>query len=149
MPRFAVYVLALGVVALSLWYVNAPPRSPAAYRERAATTVATLRSQVQTARMWAREVGVGRATHPAAKVGLEEAEEDAAAAAASFERLDPPAGTREARVRVTAAAGEVGDVLAALRIAAHDGAWGDVQAAASALLGLAARLEALRHQVRP
>ena len=144
-----VVAVAVGLVVLaSLWYVQAPPRSAGAYRERAVMTTETLRSQVQTARIWLRALADDKSTRPAATVGFREAEEDAHKAASAFERYDPPTGTDALRARVTSLAGEVTDCLAQVRIAAHRGEWRQLQQRRDPLAELSRRLEGLKQEAR-
>lgn len=144
-----VLAAAVGLVVLaSLWYVQAPPRSAGAYRERALMTVETLRSQVQTTRIWLRALADDESTRHAAKVGFREAEEDAHKAASAFERYDPPTGTDALRTRLTSLAGEVTDSLGRIRIAAHRGEWRQLQQRRGPLAELSRRLEALKQDAR-
>jgi hypothetical protein len=75
-------------------------------------TVEFLRSQVQTARLWVEAVGRNDATHPAASVALQEAENDASATAGRFTGWDPPAGADGIRDTVTSLGDEVIQALA-------------------------------------
>ena len=100
-----VLAVAVGLLALaSLWYVQAPPRSDSAYRERAVKTAEMLRSRVQTTRIWLRALADDEATTPAASVAFRESEEGASKAASSFERVEPPAGTDAVRAQARASA---------------------------------------------
>ena len=121
MGRIAAMV-AVVLVAGSLWYGHAPPRSAGAYRREAAATVELLGSQVGTARLWMTAVTGGRVTRSAASVGFREAEDDARATAARFAAYDPPPAT-DLREQVTGASAETVEALAALRIAARTGRW--------------------------
>lgn len=141
--------LAFGIAALvlaALWFVHAPPRSPGAYREQAANTVEKLRSQVQSARLWVREVEAGRVLHPSATVGFQEAESDANKAVSEFEGYDPPKRTRDLRTAVSSLGTETTTALAELRIAAHRGEWQHLRSVAAPLAGLSARLDALQQR---
>ena len=143
-------VVALGVVVVAaLWYLQAPPRSVEAYRERAADTAETLRSQVQTARLWSREVQGGRATRQAAAVAFREAEEDAEATASEFARYVPPQETEELRTALTSLAHEVTDALAELRFVAERGEWEQLEQQSVPLEPLAQRLERLAARASP
>lgn len=145
-------VVAIGIgvaVAAALWYLVAPPRSPDSYREHAAKTLETLRSQVQTARLWEESVQRDDVFRSSATVGFEEAEADANKAASSFEGYEPPAGTEDVRSDVSDIAAETTSALAELRIAARRGDWAAVHERAAPLGPLADRLEALAQAVRP
>jgi hypothetical protein len=146
--KYLTLVLAAVVTVAAVWYVVAPPRSQSAYRERAAQTAESLRSHVQTARLWADAERRGRATREAATIGFDEAETDAQATASTFSAYDPPPGTKDLRTRVTRAATDVKDALATLRIAAHRDAWSRVPAAARPLEELATRLDGLAREAR-
>ncbi len=133
----------------SLWYVEAPPRSASAYREEAVRTTESLRSHVQTARIWLRTLDRDDATRAATSVGLREAEEDANKAASSFESDDPPAGTNALRSELTTLASDVTDALAQLRIAAYRGEWRTIARRADPLPELSKRLDELRKRAQP
>lgn len=141
-----VLVLAIGA---SLWYVLAPPGTAGDYRERASLTAETLRSQVQTARIWVRELGEGNATRRAATVAFREAEADAVAAGSEFGRWDPAVGTVGLRSDVTRLAGDVVSALAELRIAAENERWDALARLARPLPGLAHELEQLARRADP
>ncbi len=149
--RPAAWVIGAAAVAVlaSLWYVEAPPRTVGDYRERTAMTAEALRSQVETARLWVRELEDGNATREAATVAFREAERDATAAAAEFAAWDPRGGTRGIRSDLTTVASDVTDALAELRIAAEDGRWDKVAALAEPLPGLAERLETVARRSDP
>jgi hypothetical protein len=119
--RIAAFVTVI-VLAGSLWYGHAPPRSAGAYRRQAVTTVDLLSSQVNTARLWIREVRDGRVTRPAASVAFREAEDDARATAERFAGYDS-AGSGDLRERVQPVAEDAVEALAAVRIATHGGDW--------------------------
>jgi len=142
--------MAVGLVMLaSLWYVQAPPRSAGAYRERAADAADALRSQVQTTRIWLRTVARDESTRQAASVGFREAEEDAAAVAAAFEGYDPPSETDALRQAVSRAGDRTVASLAEVRIAAHRGEWQALPRRRDALAELARRLDELEQQAQP
>ncbi|MDQ3934840.1 MAG: hypothetical protein M3340_09460 [Actinomycetota bacterium] len=145
----AIYVLAAILAAASVWYVQAPPRSPETYHDRAVETVEALRSQVQTARIWVRSAEDGETTREAATVGLREAEEDARKAASTFEGYDPPEGTEDLRTRVSALATETTGALARLRIATAQEDWDELTRLAEPLPGLADRLAELDKAAKP
>ena len=121
--RAVAAVAAIVAVFASLWYVQAPPRTQGDYRERAAITAQSLRSQVQTAELWVRELEQERVTLQAATVALREAEGDAVAAASELAVWDPRGDTRPLRSELTMLANAVTDALAELRIAAEGGRW--------------------------
>ena len=120
-------VAAIALVGACIWYVTAPPKGEDGYRERAAATAEALVSQVESARLWAETEAAGKTLPPTALVGLEEAEEDAEAAAAKFEGYEPPDGVEEQRERLVSLAGEASEALAAIRIAAQQERWDDVR----------------------
>lgn len=141
--------VAVGLLILgSLWYVHAPPRSADDYRERAVKTTETLRSQVQTTRIWLRTIADDRSTRSAASVGFREAEDDASRAASTFENHNPPHGTDSLRRQVSALAGDVTDALAQVRIAAHRGQWRELPDRGAALAELSKRLDELKRRAR-
>lgn len=149
LSRSLVAIAIAVVVVAALWYVVAPPRDVDGYRERASLTAETLRSQVQTSRIWLRTLARDDTLRTSASVGLREAEEDASAAAASFERYDPPHGTDPLRARLSALAGETTTVLGDIRIAAHRDEWGRLDELGEPLPALADRLEALARRAQP
>ena len=141
--------VAVAVLAFaSLWYVEAPPRSATAYREEAVNTTETLRSQVQTARIWLRTLDRDDSTRAAAAIGFREAEEDANKATSSFESYDPPAGADQLRSEVTTLASDVTTALAELRIAAHRGQWDALPGRAAPLPELSKRLDELKKRAQ-
>lgn len=147
--RWLLAVVGVALAALSLWYLVAPPRGEAAYRDRAADSAETLRAQVQTARLWAAAVADGDTTGPAAAVGIEDGERRARAAAAKFEGYDPPQGADGVRERFSALAADATEQLSRMRIAARRGDWAAVARAEPRLERLADELERLRNDVRP
>ncbi|MDQ3875525.1 MAG: hypothetical protein M3322_08300 [Actinomycetota bacterium] len=139
-PVWGLLAVVIAVLA-AIWYVAAPPRTVGDYRERSGMTVETLRSQVETARLWTRAVENDRVTREAATVAFREAEEDASAATSEFAAWDPRGDTRDLRSRITRLASEVIDSLAKLRIAVEDGRWDALPRLAAPLPRLADRLE--------
>lgn len=107
-------LVAGALVVASLWYVQAPPRGAAAYRERAAETAGALRSHVESARLWIAALADGEVTRAATTVALEESEADARGAASAFAAYDPPPGTGALRRELVALGEEAAGVLAAL-----------------------------------
>jgi type II secretory pathway component PulM len=85
--RSILFAAAAILIAVSVWYVVAQPRTAGDYRERAALTPQTLRSQVESARLWVEAVESDRVTRQPAAGAFREAEEDAAAAASAFSAL--------------------------------------------------------------
>jgi hypothetical protein len=147
MRRAWVVGVAAGVFVLgSFWYVQAPPRTVGDYRERAALTVETLRSQVESARLWVQALEEERTLRPTALVGLREADEDASTAAAEFAGWDPRGDTRRLRSQIATLAAEVTDALGALRVEAEDGQWDALPELAAPLPRLSDRLQALAEQ---
>lgn len=119
-------IVILGVVlvgAAALWYLSAPPKGADGYRERAASTAATIHSQVQLARVWVESREDGETTGAATLVGLEEVEGDALSAAAAFGGHEPPSGLLGLRSELDSLASDATDALAALRIAAQQEEW--------------------------
>lgn len=127
----------------SLWYIQAPPRSVDAFEQRVAHTAEGLRSQVESARIWAKAVEDGHATRPAASIGVAEADADAAELASDFAELQPPRGTDRLRDALLRLARMATDALGAARIAADRGSWARVAALTSRLDGLSSRLDQL------
>jgi hypothetical protein len=133
----------LGVVAVAaaaLWYVTAPPKGVDGYRERAAATAETLRSQVQLARIWVEAVEDDESTQTAALVGLEETELDAGSASSTFESYQPPSELVGLRSEFTSLADEATAALGELRVAAQQHEWSRVPELAEPLPDLAKRL---------
>ncbi|MBD0338984.1 MAG: hypothetical protein ICV67_06845, partial [Thermoleophilia bacterium] len=112
-------------------------------------TAETLRSQVETARLWVREHVRGNVTGQAVRVSLGEAERDAAAATSRFAGWDPRGETRAVRSEVAALGTDVTETLARLRIAAEDGRWDALPALARPLARLSVRLESAARRADP
>jgi hypothetical protein len=134
-------VLAGVLVVASVWYVTAPPRGVADYRERAAQTADKLRSHVQSARLWVRTLDGDRTLRSSAAVGFREAEDDAVTDASRFAGYDPPAGTDGLRSDLTKLSSDVEDALAALRIVTQRDEWSRVPATGAPLAELSKRLD--------
>jgi hypothetical protein len=145
-PLILAAILALGG---ALWYLTAPPKGLDGYRERAASTAESLRSQVETSRIWVETAADGKATHAATLVGLEEAETDATSAASKFESFEPPAGGLKLRQRFSATSDDVTAALADLRIAAQLERWQEIEGLAEPLPGLAEDLRRFEESVEP
>ena len=107
-------------------------------------TLGYLRSQTQTARLWAAAVNRDVTTRQAASVALQEGENAAIATAGRFAGWDPPAGADGVRDTVTGLGEEVVAALGGLRIAAHRGRWADLDDLAAPLPDLADRLDTVR-----
>lgn len=123
-PRTALPTLAVILAtAAALAYVTAPPKGLDGYRERAAAGAETLGSQVESASLWVETHAAGRAITAATLVGLEEAEEDAEAAASKFEAYEPPSGTASLRAEFVSLTGDTNEALSRLRIAAQQERW--------------------------
>jgi hypothetical protein len=146
--RVLALVAAALLVALALWYGQAPPRSSETYRKRAEETVQAMRSQAQVVTFWVQAASAGRVTREAATVGIEDAEGDAGATAAEFAGWDPPADLAGLRGEVTDAGADLTAALADVRIAAHHGQWGRLSEAAGQLDPLADRLASLGTRIR-
>lgn len=142
-------ILLVVIGGAAIWYVSAPPRGSDGYRERMGETTRTLRSQVQSARIWADTFDAGDATAAATAVGLEEAELDASAAASQFESHEPPAGELRSRTRFVSLASDTTGVLADLRIASQLKQWKRLPRIAARLEEVATRLDRFEHRVRP
>jgi hypothetical protein len=147
--RFVAATIAVLIVVAALWYVTAPPKGVDAYRERAAATAETARSQVQVARIWVETFGDDEATAAATLVGLEEAETDAAAAVSEFEAYEPPTGAIDLRTRLSGLGNRAIDTLSALRIAAEQERWADLPRLAAPLSGLDRELRVLEERAEP
>jgi hypothetical protein len=143
--RAGLVSLAVGVV-VSLWWLQAPPRSEGAYLERAAVTEELLRSHVQTTAMWIGAVRDGDATTQAAVVGIREADADAATTATRFAAWDPPTGAEQLQLEVTRVAADVTSSLTAARIDAGRGEWERLEGRLDELARLADRLAELRRR---
>lgn len=135
--------------AACLWYLTAPPKGVDGYRERAASTAETLRSQVQTTRIWVESVEDGDTTHAAALIGFLEAEQDASAAASDFETYEPPTGTFGLRSSLSALSSEVTDALGAVRIAGQQEEWDALGRLARPLARLNTELARLEERAEP
>jgi hypothetical protein len=142
----ALAAVGAALAVASVWYVQAPPRTADAYGDRAAKTAITVRSQVETARLWAAAARDDQALRASVVVGLEDSERAAVGAASDFESYDPPPGAEAVRTRFTAVAGEATAVLAELRVAAHREDWATVAGADERLALLARRLDELARE---
>ena len=115
------------VVAASVWYAVAPPRSESAFRSEAASTLQTLHSQVRTTQLWADALADDEVTHQAATVSFEESETDAGTAVSTFRAYNPPdEQLSELRTEVIDAGDRALSLLGEVRIAAHSGQWNTV-----------------------
>lgn len=141
--RILALIAAVVLVAGSVWFGQAPPRTRPAYEDRAAQTAISLRSQAKTMELWVRAVDDGQVTHAAAEIAAEEAETDAVAAAARFAEWDPPSGTDRLRDELTQISTEVNAILATLRIAAHRGQWAELPRVARQLGPVREQLSAI------
>ena len=151
-PRGSLLVAGLSAIALAaavLWYLTAPPKGEDGYRERAASSIETVRSQVQVARIWVETLEDGEATRAAVAVGLRQVEADALSAADEFESFEPPSGLLELRDRYAALSADATDALAALRIAAQEEAWERLGELARPLPAIAEDLELLEEEAEP
>lgn len=149
MARGIALISALALtVAACLWYVTAPPKGADGYRDRTASTAETLRSHVETSRIWARSVADGKVTRPAALIGFLETERDASEAASDFEAFEPPDGAFGLRSSLTSLSTDVTEALGALRIAAEQERWTDVPKLARPLARLSAELGRLQERAR-
>lgn len=144
----AVALLAVLVVATSLWFVTRPPRGAEDYRERAAETAESLRSHVQSTRLWVGTLARDRALRPSAEVAFREAEDDATANASAFAGYAVPPGGLGARSELMALASDVTDALAAVRIAAQADRWSRLPSTAEPLATLSRRLKDFADKAR-
>jgi hypothetical protein len=142
-------LLLIAVVAAALWYVSAPPKGKDGYLERVASTAETVRSQVQSARIWIETHGDGEAMGAATLVGLEEADEDAQSALSEFEGYEPAQGTLAVRDELVRLASAATDKLEAIRISAQLEDWDEVERVADELPPIADRLDVLEERTRP
>jgi hypothetical protein len=143
---------ALGVILIAtaaVWYLSAPPKGEDGYRERAASTAETLRSQVEVVRIWVDAVTDAKVTHAAADVGLEQAESDAVAATSQFERYEPPSSLVGLETEFSSLAATVSDALTALRAAAQQEEWERLGDLARPLPQLALQLDAFEERIEP
>lgn len=137
-----------GLVAGSLWWLQAPPRTSDSYRERAAKQAELLISHVETARLWADGVAEDEVTFRAATVGLHEAETDAARVSSGFESLDPPRGQDELQARFSDLGHETSSALSRVGLAARRGRWQEVTGERDALAAIVRRLHAFVRSAR-
>lgn len=145
---WAVPVFVVVLVLVALWYGHAPPRSVTAYQTRAADTAGFLHSQLETARLWARERPDG-VFDTSVVVGIEESATDAGVTLDRFAGYDPPPGAQRLRARVTDLGHEARSLLEGMRIAAHRGDWGRVGSLARQAERPSRDLERLSARVRP
>jgi hypothetical protein len=137
------------VAVAAVAYVVAPPKGLDGYRESAAASAKALGSQIETAALWSEVLDQGKTTTPAAKVGLEGAEEDAKATASEFESYEPTAGAAALRSRFAALAGEATTALADLRLAAQQGRWDEVPKLSAPLPVLSNQLARFEERAEP
>lgn len=136
-------------VAACFWYVTAPPKGVDGYRQRAASALETVNSQLQSARIWVETYQDDESTKAATHVGLEEAERDASETASDFEEHEPPSGVLELRSRFDDVTARAVDVLSSLRVAAEQERWEELPSLAEPLPHLASEVERLERQARP
>ena len=116
--RFLILAVGIAGTGAVLWYVSAPPKGTDGYLERVAATSETVRSQVQTARIWVETHSDGEAMAAATLVGLRETEEDGKSALSEFEGFEPAPRTLATRDDLIRQASAAIDRLGAMRIAA-------------------------------
>ncbi len=141
-------MLAVALVAASFWYVTAPPKGLDGYRERAGQRLETIRSQVQSSRIWLESLDDEEATRSATLVGLREAERDSSESQSDFQEQEAPDGTARLRARFGDVASRAVDALRALRVAAEQERWDELPRLAEPLPRIAADLERLEQEVR-
>ncbi len=129
--------------------MTAPPKGVDGYRERAAASAETIRSQVQLARIWVASLEEDESTKAAARVGLEETDRDAASAISTFEAYEVPAALNDLHSAFGSLAGSATDALAALRIAAEQERWEELAGLARPLPSLAHRLRQFEERAEP
>ena len=149
MPGTLVAFAVLALAAVSLWWLQHPPRTEEDYRQRAAQTAESLGSYVATTRIWSREIRRGRATRAAAAIALEEAATGAASTASTFESWIPPRGLDRLRSKVAGAASTVTDALGRIHLAAERDEWQNVSAAEDDLRVVESQLARLADEARP
>ncbi|GGL39194.1 hypothetical protein H9L10_13120 [Phycicoccus endophyticus] len=137
------------VACACLWYLVRPPRTVGEYRQEAHQTLASLASEVATARMWADHLDRGDAPLTTTRLGLAEMESDATEAVRQFEAYQPPVGAASVRARVSGLGGRSVAALAQLRIAARSGRPEEVVRRGRDLRGLSRDLEAATRAVAP
>lgn len=137
-------VLTILITTGAMWYLVKPPLTDSAYDERARQTLSSLSSQVQTARLWGRELGSGNTPLLTARVGLEEVSADASGYVNQFSNYQPPGGRRELRDRVDSLGRRVASRLDSLRVEAQSGDLDSVVRDASKLDALLGDLTDLR-----
>ncbi len=147
--RLAAVLGAVALAAATLWYLTAPPKGVDGYRDRAASTMETIHSQVQLARIWVETEQDGESTKPAVLVGLQEVERDAAGAASRFEGHEPPSQLLGLRAEFTSLTTEVSDALSALRVAAQQEEWERLGELSEPLPELADRLKRFQERAEP
>lgn len=147
--RIAIALVLLLVIAASLWWQIAPPRSDSGYREEAAKSAESMISHLETARLWAQGIADDEVTEQSASIGIEEAETDASSTASSFESVQPPEGQTELRAAYTTLASDATDLLGRLRIAARRGEWGRVPDERDDLQDVTRRFEDFVLRARP
>lgn len=104
-----------------MWYLVKPPLTDSSYDERARQTLSSLSSQVQTARLWGRELADGHTPLLTARVGLEEVSVDATGNVDQFAAYQPPSGRSDLRDHVDSLGDRVVTALGALRTEALAG----------------------------
>lgn len=139
----------LAVLGAAIWYVSAPPKGRDGYLERVASTAETVRSQIQTARIWSETESDGEATRAAALVGFEEAERDGESALSEFESYEPAPGTLAVRQELVRLASEATSRLGEMRIAAQLEDWEEIEGISRRLPRLAEQLDQLEERTRP
>ncbi|KUI04747.1 hypothetical protein AU188_09050 [Mycobacterium sp. IS-3022] len=138
------------VLLLAVWYGVWPPRSLSSYRQQAASTVQSWRSQLDSTRLWVGAVEQGRVTKTAAAVAFREAEADSAATLDRFRSYEPPEPVSEAlglRTRVMAVGQQALSLLGNLRINANAGRWNEVTLAAPAMEDISGALQRLQTEL--
>ena len=146
--RLVVVMLVALLVAGAAWYGVAPPRSAAAYADRAEQTVEALQSQAASAALWVQAAATDRTTRATAVVALESLDADAQATAAKFAGWDPPPGSDSVHDQVTDLAGQVTSALSALRVSVHRGEWAALTSVAAPLASLQPRLRSVLADLR-
>jgi hypothetical protein len=148
--RFTAAWLVVLVLSGCLWWGLHPPRTEHSYRQRSASTVALLRSNVETTRLWLAAIDAGRATSNATRVALTETETDANSALTGYSGYQPPdPTTADVRGRVIALGDQVVALLGEIRVDARAGRWEDALGTRDELDSLSRRLTDLQRRVAP
>lgn len=113
---------ALCVAALALGGCASPSRTDADYRSKAANTAETTRGVIASVQVALQALDRKGVPAPFLSVTLNEAEDDAASAAATFDSIQPPSSAADSiRDELDAILTDTGNTLSDLRIAVRRG----------------------------